>query len=136
MKSALNLISPATVETTTIPSRLRVRLWLIAWAVALLATPIPFCLTSPGLFAHFVMSVWAFPLGVAGYAFPEHRNPPEAIVTASLIAGWAFYAGLTIVGLLQRNRTRYFVVYTVLCLLLILNAVGCNVNMLKGQWNI
>src|SRR6516162_4640781 len=127
--------SPACLVARTLPKALRVRLWLVAWGVALLATPIPLCLTSPGLFPYFVMYVWAFPIGTAAFAFPEHRDPPGTVVIASLIAGWLFYAVLTIFGLLQRERIRYFVLYTILCLLLILNAVGCNVNMFKGGWH-
>lgn len=118
-----------------ISKRSRVTLWLAAWGIALAATPIPFCIASPGLFPYFVMSAWAFPIGTAAFAFPEHRNPSDGIVVASLVTGWLFYIALTVVGLYQKRRIRYLTVYAILCLLLILNAVGCNVNMMKGEWH-
>lgn len=123
-------------QTPEISKRLRIRLWLIAWGVALAATPIPFCIGSPGLFPDFLMSFWAFPIGTAKFVFPAHEDPPPGVFTCSIVGGWIFYIALTIYGLSQRRRARYFVVYAILCLLLILNAVGCNVNMLKGHFHI
>ncbi len=123
-------------DINTISKGARVRLWLIAWAVALLGSTIPFCIAAPGLFLYFVLSAWAFPIGTIAFAFPEHQNPSDGIYIGSLIGGWLAYIALTIFGLRQNRRARYFVVYTILCLLLLLNAVGCNVNMLKGEWHI
>ncbi|NOS69688.1 MAG: hypothetical protein HOP33_07140 [Verrucomicrobia bacterium] len=122
-------------EPREISKSSRVTLWLVAWGVALAATTIPICIKSPEFFPYFVTSIWGFPIGTAAFAFPEHRNPPDGVVVASLVAGWLFYIALTIVGLYQKRRVRYFTVYTILCLLLILNAVGCNVNMMKGEWH-
>src|SRR5437773_10072413 len=123
-------------EPREISKSSRVILWFAAWGVALAATPIPVSIAIPGLFPCFVMYIWAFPIGTAAFAFPEHWNPPDGVVVASLVGGWLFYIALTVVGLYQKRRVRYFTVYAILCLLLILNVVGCNVNMMKGEWHV
>lgn len=44
---------------------------------------------------------------------------------------WLPYLALTIVGLLARKRNLYFVMYSILCVLLLLNVVGCQ-KMIQG----
>jgi hypothetical protein len=39
--------------------------------------------------------------------------------------GWFLYLNLTIVALCSRPRVLYFAFYVILCILLILNVVGC-----------
>jgi peptidoglycan/LPS O-acetylase OafA/YrhL len=116
-------------QTNEISKSRRVLLWVAAWVIALIATSIPACIGSPGLFPYFVMSVWMFPIGTIAFAFPGLPNPPDGFSITCLVIGWLFYIALTVVGLSQRCRFRYYLVYAILCVLLIVNAVGCNVNM-------
>jgi len=122
-------MSPAE-QPVEISKNMRVRLWLIAWVVALAITPIPFCITSsPSYLIYFAGYAWAFPVGTIGFWFP---NPPDYIMTTFVLGGWLFYIALTFVGLSQNKRFRYYMVYAFLCALLILNVVGCNVGLFQG----
>ena len=111
-----------------ISRRLRVRLWLFAWSVALVATVIPVCISEPRFLPVYVICVWKFPLGIAALAFQGRQNLPDGVFIGSILGGWILYIALSVYGLSQRRRARYFVSYAILCLLLFLNAVGCNVS--------
>ena len=95
-----------------------------------MATTLPLCIVSPGLFIYFAMFVWAFPRGIVTFAFPEHGSPLGA-----LAAGWLFYIALTFIGFCQKRKVGYFIVYTILRLLLILNPVGCNMEVNNMKWS-
>ena len=43
-----------------------------------------------------------------------------------LVLGWGIYVGLTLLVFRQRARAICFVLYAVLCALLVLNVVGCH----------
>ncbi len=120
-------------QSPEISARFRISLWIGAWVVALAAACVPTCVRDVGVLPIFIMNGWAFPVGVAAFAFPDNDNVSSAVFFSSVAVGWCVYALLTVVGLLQHRRIRFFVVYGILCALLILNAVGCNVNMFKGH---
>jgi hypothetical protein len=50
----------------------------------------------------------------------KSQNAPHVIF------GWLLYLALTIAGLLTRRRLAYFVIYGILCVLLLLNVIGCH----------
>jgi hypothetical protein len=115
-----------------ISRRQRARLLLAAWAVALLIPDLAGAILVRcdfGLFG--VIWVWAFPTGMIFFLVP-HDSTLEFIpgmVVIGLI--WLCYVGLTFLALRQHRRLRYFIVYGLLCVLLLLNAVGCTVLMAK-----
>lgn len=82
----------------------------IAWgAVAVL--------TFPGIF---------FPtLFPAGFfrVFGIHEN--DVIGHSSLAIGWLVYVALTVGACLCRRKRNYFIIYTILCVLLAINVAGC-----------
>jgi hypothetical protein len=47
----------------------------------------------------------------------------------TLIAGWFGYIALTVYGLKQQQRARYFRIYAILVVLLVLNVCGCRYEM-------
>ena len=94
-------------------------LWTAAWGVAMIATATPYC--DPGL----VFWTWLFPVGLVGVFYAA--SPPVGGLTVT-VAGWLLYVVLTIVGLRQNRRSRYFLIYAILCALLVLNVVGCHVQ--------
>src|SRR5258707_519205 len=120
-------------RTREISRRLKVRLWLAACAIALIGTTIPLCTANARRLLYFVLYAWNFPMGAIAFLFPNDMHPSTEAYTLSLVGGWLFYIGLTVVGLRQRRPLGYFIIYGILCSVLILNAVGCNVNMLKGS---
>jgi hypothetical protein len=102
----------------TIALRWRITLWAAAWVVATIAT------VGTGL--GYLLYAWMFPSGLVILFAPKDWDPPIS-ETIILILGWAIYVGLTIYGLLQNRRVRYFVVFGILCVLLALNVAGCHV---------
>ncbi len=89
-----------------------------AWALALLATAIP----------DFRVVVWThlFPFGVVFFFVRVlDCNLPMAIGLISTL-GWLLYMVLTGSILLTRKRTKYWLLYGLLCVLLMLNIVGCH----------
>ena len=99
----------------------RVRLWLAAWAVALVATqvPLPFVLWAPATFL-------LFPTGLFRCLLPSSFTADDYNLAAAL--GWPIYAAVSLALLTQPRPKRYFVVYGVLCVLLITNVVGCQLE--------
>lgn len=104
-----------------ISRRRKVTLWLAAWAVALLATqiPFPFALWAPGI-------ILLFPVGLFRCLLPSGFTPADYNLAAAL--GWPVYFALTTVALFQRRRTRYFAAYAILCALLFMNVAGCQLE--------
>ncbi len=112
-----------------ISKRSRISLWLIAWVVALAFNPILWGgLTDWRLMPIFVRLVWAFPFGLIAFVLPGRGAVSEEFLVPLSMVGWVFYAALSAIGLAQQRLTRFIFVYGVLCVLLILNVVGCNVN--------
>jgi hypothetical protein len=101
----------------------------------MMATAVPSCIPNISLFPVFVEEAWTFPIGLIALVCPQVRQLQIGEFSGYLLAGWVLYIALTAVGLFQRRRLGYFIVYSILCLLLILNAVGCNVNLAKTEWH-
>src|SRR5688572_26508467 len=97
--------------------RARFGLWAAAWGLATIAT----AGTSPSI----LFWAWLFPIGLLGLFTPPGSEFPLFI----LVAGWLFYLGLSIYGLAQKERARYFVVYALLIVFLLFNVAGCHVQM-------
>lgn len=95
---------------TDIPFSRRWKLWLIAWGVGLVAAGFP----NPAL----IFYVWFFPSGLAkafDRPFPAY----------DIAIGWLIYLLLTAFAFLSRPRVLYFTFFGIFCILLLLNAVGC-----------
>jgi hypothetical protein len=80
-------------------------------------------------FAHFWKSIGPL-LGItsiagmifpAGLVAPFVMGTPEPSATTLIFAGWALYAGLTVLGLVKPSRA----LFLILCFLLVINIVGC-----------
>jgi hypothetical protein len=100
----------------------RLGLMLVAWVIALLATAIPRLLV--------VVAPVVFPVGLIWVLFPTCRswpilNDPLNDPSASYL-GWGFYMALSIILILQQKRRRFFAIYALLCVLLLLNVIGCH----------
>jgi len=89
----------------------RCGLWLATWAVALI-------ITVPNLKG--VLLIWVFPFGLLRLL----GWPSERYVVVFTV-GWLPYVVLTVAALLTRRRSTYFVIYSILCALLVVNVVGC-----------
>jgi hypothetical protein len=99
-------------------TRLRFLLPAGAWALALLATAVPDF--------RVVVETHYFPFGVMVFlAWLLDFKLPLAVGLISIV-GWLAYLVLTGSILLARSRTKYWVLYGLLCVLLILNVVGCH----------
>jgi hypothetical protein len=102
----------------------RVGLWVAAWLLAAIAMAIPV----PAALFFF----WMFPGGLFRVISPADWDPGEEIGLTLLVGAWILYLLLTIVGLSQNRRARYFFVYAVLCALLVLNVIGCHMAISDG----
>jgi hypothetical protein len=98
-------------DTKYISASKRFTLLLIAWLLTAIAT-IPF--TVYPMF---------FPVGL-GRLFLGH-DVGAAQRDSYILFGWPVYIGLTTAAYFSRRQWIYFVVYSVLCLLLALNCIGC-----------
>ena len=96
---------------------------MAAWGLAAIAT----AGTSLGI----LFWAWLFPVGLLGLFVQPDSELPFFI----LLAGWLFYFALSIYGLAQRKRSRYFYTYAVLVVLLLLNVAGCHVQMRQLEIN-
>jgi hypothetical protein len=119
------------VQEIEIPRRLRKRLLLAAWAVALLIPDLAWAVVSEPRFAlprvvFGVVWVWNFPSGMLFLLFRDHDLGVGLMAGVALfVLVWLCYLGLTLLAFRQRRRLRYFVVYGLLCALLLFTAVGC-----------
>lgn len=95
----------------------RVTLWAVPFIVATIATVAPY--------PEMLRGAWLFPIGLLGLAHPDPRN---LMTTEVIVAGWLLYVGLSIYGLLQRQRRKYLILFGILCVLLLINVVGCHVE--------
>ena len=102
----------------------RVGFWFLAWFLAFSALIFLADIKASDL-GGFIL----FPIGLVVYLNyfnfgGYHFFDLNEIIHITL--GWLFYLLLTIIGLQQTRRERYFFIYIILCLLLTLNVVSCN----------
>jgi hypothetical protein len=116
MQAARDPLSSLAAQAEAISKPMRVSLWFIAWGLAASATVAP-------AFA-LLLFCWLFPLGLAAPLGASDWTSPVATY-GTLFAGWSLYITLSIFGLKQRQRARYFWAYSILLLLLAANAAGC-----------
>jgi hypothetical protein len=105
-------------EPSTISLRWRIILLIAVWGIATIAT------VEGGI--ALLLYAWMFPSGLLALFVPKDWDPPISEVVI-LIMGWALYVGLTAFTALQKRRTRYFIIFGILCALLALNVAGCHV---------
>jgi hypothetical protein len=119
-----------TGEVWFIPFETRWKLLLLAWVIAALATvyiEIPLLLFFP-------MFPWGLLYLICGDDHggrPDvgsgHASGNELTQMVGLMAiGWLIYITITDAALITRRRLTYFLLYSVLCVLLIFNVVGCH----------
>jgi hypothetical protein len=92
-------------------------LLLVAWSVAVLAAATAF----PHLSRKYIL---LFPYGLFTAvisAFGAKGNTAPHVVV-----GWLMYLVLTFSSLFSARRVVYFALYAILCLLLLLNVIGCH----------
>lgn len=98
--------------------RFRSRLWLLlaAWVAAAVATvfPYPPLLRYAFLFPYGLMTFLVWLVGWKAQQAPH------------FLTGWVLYLVLTVSSLVTGKRLAYFVIYALLCVFLLLNAVGCH----------
>jgi hypothetical protein len=112
-----------------ISRRLRARLLLVAWAVALLIPDLSRATHDVRYALFAVVWVWAFPTGVSYFLFPDDALLEFTPGIVGLLLIWLCYLGLTLLAFRQHRSLRYFLVYGLLCVLLLLNAAGCAMMM-------
>lgn len=92
---------------------LRFSLITLAWVVIIAAT-FPGSISFP----------WLLPIGVF-WAVVKEKALELNFTSGKIALCWIPYFGLTVAAILTKRRIAFFATYTVLCLLLVLGAVGC-----------
>ena len=108
-----------------IPVNRRIYFWAAAWLVAAIATTFPPPNDVATVCLALLMYQWLFPLGLIIPFAPSLQ--PMGSHGLILTAGWFLYLGLSVYGLTRQSRTKYFLAYAVLTVLLILNVTGCRI---------
>ena len=98
--------------------RRRIGLWITAWIIATVACAVP----RPVI----LIFTGVFPAGLLYFLLPACAWSNDTTI-GLLVFGWLLYAGLTVAGLSQKRASKYFQLYLILCVLLLLNVVGCQV---------
>jgi hypothetical protein len=117
----------------------RKRFLLYAWGIALVVHAVAIL---PQV--ELVLFLPALPEGIILLLFPFQacgnlsRHATTILTGFLLVGGWLLFLGPTIGALVTHKRTLYFGFYIFLCLMLILNAVGCHqqasgLNGLRGH---
>ena len=102
-------------DSSFIPFGARCRFLMWAWGIAAFATvlvEIPLLLFFP----------W-FPLGLVCLFYNKDNDGHSHLFMA---VGWFFYTFITVSAMMTKRRQFYFLIYGLLCLLLILNVIGCH----------
>jgi hypothetical protein len=107
------------MKSETISAGGRCAIWFSAWATTLGLMALltyPFSVRAPYI-------LFWFPTGLirlAGYRLDQ----PRSLVWLC----WGPYVALTVFALVSRNRRLFFLLFVVLCVLLLLNVGGCAVR--------
>jgi hypothetical protein len=110
-------------ETSHIPRREKCCVLLFAWLVVFLALLVwGFCYAGLDSALSLVPSVWLFPQGLAAEIFGmDYQGNPWVL----LVAGWLAYFAVTFAALSAQRRPVYYILFGILCLMLLFNFVGC-----------
>jgi hypothetical protein len=101
-------------DTSFMPFAARCTFLFWAWVIAAFAT----VLIEIPLLAFFPM----FPAGLA-YVISGQEMEGSLLMMA---VGWFIYSVITSLAMVAKRRVFYFVIYGILCLLLVLNVKGCH----------
>jgi hypothetical protein len=104
-------------HTPEISFRARFGLWMAAWGLAAIAT----VGTAPGI----LFWAWLFPVGLLGLFVPPDS---DSHITP-------LYVSLSFYGLAQGKRSRYFLVYGILIVFLLVNVAGCHAQVRQLKIN-
>ncbi len=74
---------------------------------------------------------WLFPIGLFQFVLSDDAYERLAMVRVSppLVGGWIMYAALTVLAVSVSRRVPYWLLFSMLCLLLALNVTGCYCGM-------
>jgi len=112
---------------------MRCVLLLLVWLAPIIALIV---LYPPTSVRDFFLSAVLFPLGWmqnVSLPLPDDWSRPTSDLGGVSAIGWLIYAALTAGALLARRRRLYLVLLGTLCLLLLLNFVGCR-QMFNTKW--
>ena len=117
MKFAIN-------KSEAISFRAQCLFYALAWSVALAILAIP-------TFHLAGLSGWLwlgfFPAGLFGFMLSpsSYQKILRSLLSSPVVIGWMLYAVLTALALFQNRRSRFWILYGILCALLALNVAGC-----------
>jgi hypothetical protein len=92
----------------------RLGLLAAAWGIACIASVVAGRVST---LEDFVNAAFLFPLATWWFVEVPWAHP---------VVGWLLYISITIAAAYTRKPVRYFVLYGVVCILLIMNVVGCH----------
>lgn len=95
----------------------RAKFVLIAWALVVLLMAMPM----PGV----LLSFWMFPMGL-GLLMKGSRFKFDQWGGATILGAWACYLLLSVAVITIPRRNWSLALYVILCLVLVLNVVGCH----------
>jgi hypothetical protein len=110
-------------HSAEISTRGKVWLWGAAWTAAAVGIGI--------LDPQYLAAPYLFPLGFL-VALPPDNPPSPSIYILLLGAIYALYPILTFIGLKQHRCRRFYICFGILCVLLVLNVVGCHAEIKEG----
>jgi hypothetical protein len=108
-----------------------------AWLVTLIVFIL---ICEPAGFGGLLFSLSAFLFFPAGLARPfispqsDFESGP-GLAILGLLAGWGIYIAISVKALGATTKQRYLVFYSTLCVLLLLNLIGCH-KMSKDHWHL
>lgn len=101
----------------------------MAWIGVLTVMMVPSLLTM-GRDAVFVLiAVPAFPLGLLWFIDPSWCNYDSNVGFELVWCIWPVYLAMAVALFAIKQRIKYFLIYGIMCLLLILNVLGCHLLM-------
>jgi hypothetical protein len=119
-----------------ISRREKKRMLLLAWALAMLFAYLYGIVHSPLSLPLAVVWIPLFPAGILGLLIPENIVSSFRQGMLCLLLAWICYVSLTLLVWRVRQRLKYLAFYGLLCLMLLINAIGCNVILIEGPFRL
>jgi len=66
-----------------------------------------------------------FPASLLRLFVSPENDPPRFMALGALVFGWLVYTAITVVTFRSKTKRRYIILYSTLCVLLILNLIDC-----------